>query len=342
MLSKDILSHPFLTKDTAEYIAGSTRVEGIVYFPGKSMAPHYLSEAYIDNVGIRPGEKDPTSDRQFMLTNPDGRMESQRSLPEMARLQISVNGDAVTLEFDGDALTFEISTETEISVRVHTVDGIAAVDQGEQVAEWLQSKFGKDLRLVRQVDSQPRERDDEIPQLEGIRKILRLQDSSPITGLSHASLHLLNERLAEHQWHMEALSFRMNLLFAGNFNEHEAVGKYLRFGEGDTAVYVYVWRPKERCPMPSVDPERGFFRGNEGAPKDRMSYVYQTILKEIEMHDALAIPENWRSVPKKSGDGTVPKAMIGIDMFPITRGVIRIGDPIAVLEELPDHIMASL
>lgn len=342
MLSKDTLSHPFTAKETAEYITGNARVAGLVYFPGKSMAPHYLSEAYIDQVGIRPSEKDPTSDRQFMITNPDGRMESQRSIPEMARVHILVNDNTVTLELDGDTFSFVITQETEIGVRVHTTDGIAATDQGEQVAQWLESKFEKKLRLVRQIDSKPRERDDVIPQIEGIQKVLRLQDSSPLTGLSHASLQILNQRLAEYQWNMEALSFRMNLLFAGDFNEHEAVGKFIRFGEGTDAVYVYVWRPKERCPMPAVDQEKGFYRGNEGSPKDRMSYVYQSLLKETGMHDALAIPEAWRSTPKKSGDGTVPKAMLGIDMFPINTGIIRLGDSITIVDEVPGHVLASL
>lgn len=342
MLSKDILKHPFITKETSEYLTGNARVAGLVYFPGKSMAPQYLAEAYLDQVGIRPSEQDSTSDRQFMITNPDGRMESQRSLPEMARLHIRITGNTVTLELDGDTFSFVITEETEVGVKVHTTDGIAASDQGEQVAEWLESKFGKKLRLVRQVDSKPRERNDIIPQIEGIQKILRLQDSSPITGLSHASLQVLNNRLAEHQWNMEALSFRMNLLFAGDFNEQQAIGKFLRFGEEDDAVYVYVWRPKERCPMPAVDQEEGFYRGNEGKPKDRMSYVYQEVLKQAEVHDLLSIPQEWRSRPKHSGDGEIPKAMLGIDMFPINKGTIKVGDSITMVDEVPVHVLASL
>lgn len=344
MISKDILNlkHPFTTPETAEYLTGNARVAGLVCFPGKSMAPHYLSEAYIDRVGIRKNKESSYSDRQFMITNRDGRMESQRSIPEMARLHIAVNENYVTLEFDGDSFTFTINQESKISVKVHTTDGIAAHDQGDEVAKWLESKFGKQLRIVRQVDTEPRQRHDVIPGIEGIQKVLRLQDSSPLTGLSHSSLQLLNERLAEHEWNMEALSFRMNLLFAGDFNEHEAVGKFLRFGEGDHAVYVYVWRPKERCPMPAVDQEKGFYRGNEGSPKKRMSYVYQEILKESETHDALSISQAWRSTPKKNGDGEIPKAMLGIDMFPINQGVIRVGDSITIVDEVPGHILTRL
>lgn len=342
MLSKDILRHPFITQETAEYVSGKARVAGIVCFPGKSMAPHYLSESYIDRVGLRPSKESSYSDRQFMITNKDGRMESQRSIPEMARLHISINNDQVSLEFDGDSFTFTISNEAKIGVKVHTTEGIAATDQGDAVAEWLSIKFNKKLRFVRQVDTEPRQRTDVIPQIEGIQKVLRLQDSSPITGLSHASLQVLNQHLAEHEWYMEALSFRMNLLFAGEFNEHEAVGKFLRFGEGDNAVYVYVWRPKERCPMPANHQEDGYYRGNEGYPKVRMSYVYQEILKEPEVHNSLAIPNDWRTAPKRNGEGEVHKAMLGIDMFPINNGTIRIGATISIVDEVPQHVLAKL
>jgi uncharacterized protein YcbX len=336
MSSKDILSNSFLSQETSEYVVGSPRVAGLVYFPGKSMAPHFLAAAYIDNVGIRPSEQSTLSDRQFMLAKPNGQMESQRTLPTMARLHIAVADDQVSLEIDGDIFTFTIKVENKTSVKVHATDGIAAVDQGDDVAAWLKNKFGKEIRLVRQVDDKPRRRSEVLPAIAHIDKVLRLQDSSPVTGLSHASLQILNEQLAWHEWNMEALSFRMNFLFAGEFNEHEAVGKFLRFGEGPTADYLYVWRPKERCPLPANDQLKGELRGNEGSPKERMSYVYQRILKTSEMHDALAIPNAWR----QSGDGVISKAMLGIDMFPINRGTIRLGDSIAIVDQLPENVLA--
>jgi len=332
------LGKPFQIQ-TEEYLTGPARLGGIAMFPAKSLAPWYLDRAFVDQMGIRREKDDPTSDRQYMVVNKKSQMVTQRTQPEFARMHLDVldGGEMQQLVFDGDHLLFPLHKHGKIDTTVHTTKDIPAVDQGHAVASWLEATFGKELRFVRQVDDQPRERNEPLIQIAGLQQLLRLQDSSPITAMAHAGLYQLNQLLPQ-SLNMEAISFRMNLLIFGEINEHAAVGKFLRIGLGEDAIYLYIWRPKERCPMPGVDQNTGVHRE---ADKKRLGDVYQVILRSEQMHDLLGIPEHLRHAPKKNGPGWVPKSMLGADLFPINPGYINAGDPIAIVNEVPQHILQA-
>lgn len=327
------LSHPFTAVDSKEFLTGPARVIGIGYHPCKSTSPHYLESCYLDWTGIHSSETDGIGDRQLMICQTNGKMETQRSTPSLARVRFSTQGESVLIEIDGDRKTFSPSQERKMEVTVQTTTNIPVFDQGDAVAEWLSERLGKNVRLVLQDQGNPRRRSDAIPALADVQTVLRLQDSSPLTCISHTSLNVLNQALGRYNWQMGADSFRMNLLFAGEINEHSMVGKYIKFGSRPDAAIVYVWRPKERCPMPAVDQSTGDIRGNTGSPKDKMSYIYQEELKAL--HGALSIPQAWREKPSRNGHDVVAKAMLGVDVFPVVRGQIRVGDPIITLDSLP-------
>lgn len=277
-------------------------------------------------------------------------MESQRSIPAMALLEVSVQGKQVTITFRADeaheslrprlavteptSISFTIATQSdeqhaELGTRVHKTADIPAIDQGDAVAAWLSDVLGEPVRLVFQKPEQPREREETIPGLEHLKILLRFADSYPSTALSFTTLGTLNEHLqrVNPDWpQFEAISFRMNLLFSGDINEHTLVGKFLKIGE----AYFYVYRVKERCPLPAVDQRTGEVRGGK-----TFATEYRRELASI--HDQLAVPENQRFTTTQRGE-LRPKDVLGVDLVPINEGTIRVGDHIEVLDELPHDL----
>ncbi len=331
---------------SSQEIEGPPRVAGLMWSLLKSGESVFPDSLYVSREGFKPSQESPFADRSFMIidaNNKEGKLVTQREKARLALLQVSVDGIQVSLTFRADRAADELKqtlsspeiltisfdtqfeadeTHSERPTKVHDVPNISGIDQGDQVAEWLSAIVGKPVRLVFQKPSEPRHRTETIPGLEELATILRFQDSYPATALSYTVLDLFNQRLAtEHpEWpQFEPIHFRMNVLIAGKFNEHQIVGKFLKIGD----VYFYVQRPKERCPMPAVDPETGIKRGQLGFGSD-----YQVELRQ--MHEELGIPESHRLSDK----GRL-KPLLGVDLIPVNEGYINVNDAIEVLDELP-------
>jgi uncharacterized protein YcbX len=343
-------------------LAGTARVAGLATFLGKSTRPSFLREAFVSPYGFKAKEHSRFGDRQFMVTNLSGKMESQRSLPTLALLEITDLGDELLLTFHGDkadpsmkpsipsterrSMTFkpnldEDQSTQKVATSVHDTKGIVGIDQGERVSAWLTSMFGAPLRLVWQAESQPRVRENSFPNAEGLQAMLRFADSTPYTAISFTTLDIFNRALQNHpelaslDAYFEAISFRMNILFAGEINEHLAVGKFLKIGE----VYFYCWRPKERCALPATHQKTGLVRGeNKKRPAKSLKHTYQDVLRNAQ--EELAIPEAWRTKPNsKPEKPPIVKPSLGVDMIPINQGIIRLDNPIEIVDELPAHLV---
>lgn len=332
-------------------------LSGLMWSPLKSGRLIYADRLYVGRDGIRPSQESAVSDRSLMIIDarhPDGKLVTQREKARLALLEVNVKGNTVQLTFRADQAaqklreklsdhsiqshTFEVQfaaddQHPERSTMVHTTKDVLGIDQGDEVAAWLSSIVGQEVRLVFQKPDAPRQRTEQIPDLTEAATILRFQDSFPLTALSHTTLNIFNQRLAEAHpdWPQFApIHFRMNLLIAGQLNEHLAVGKFLKIGE----VYFYVYRPKERCPMPAVDPDAGVMRGEVG-----FSGRYLTVLKELhpELGITADIPEELRvrRLGKAEKERLEPKPLLGVDMIPVNEGYLDVNAPIEVLDQLP-------
>lgn len=332
-------------------------VAGLMWSPLKSGQSVYVDQLYVSPEGMKPTQESTLSDRSLMIIDarhPEGKLVSQRDKARLALLETKVDGDSVTLIFHADqaadklkaklpsaepsSYTFTITLEAdeahlERSTLIHTTSGIKGIDQGDEVARWLSEIVGQPVRLVVQKLTNPRTRKETAPGYDNLVTMLRFQDSFPLTALSYTTLDMLNQRLNVEQpeWPQFApMNFRMNILFSGAINEHLAVGKFLKIGE----VYFYIYRPKERCPMPAVDPDTGVLRGEAG-----FGSRYQQLL--ASMHDELGIPDQWRMKEVGKGD-TVrlePKPSLGVDLIPLNAGYISVDDKVEILDEPPAGIV---
>lgn len=338
-------------------LEGTPHIAGLVEFLLKSGAPHFTEKLYVSRTGPQPTQESVVGDRQLMVVRENGVMLSQRQLSILALLEPEVIGNYLTLTFRvdkaGQSLHLPFETQVnprsstllrlapdelhpQVSTKVHTTADIPAIDQGDGVAKWLSAILGQEVRVVLQKPSMPRQRAETAPDFSDVATLLRFADSFPCTAMSYQVLDTLNQRLKEvnPEWQQfEPINFRMNLLLAGNLNEHEAVGKYLQVG----SVYFYVQRPKPRCIMPAVNQHTG---ARQNGP--RFGSEYQEVLQQL--HDELKIPEAWRfNTLKHDGkpDRKLPNAMLGVDLIPINEGYIEVGDKVEVVEHVPTHFNIS-
>ena len=121
-------------------------VSGLYFYPVKSCAGTPLDRAELDPRGI-------VHDREFMLVGTDRRFVTQRELPHLALIQPTRTADVLRLE--APAMPPIDHFPTDAGTRYDVVvwrDTVAAVDQGDAVADWFSQFLHTAVRLVRMPD----------------------------------------------------------------------------------------------------------------------------------------------------------------------------------------------
>lgn len=328
--------------ENQELIEGEVRLEGMGLSIFKSGAFQSESRLYATREGLRFSPDSQLSDRCFMAMDVrTGRLVSQRQIPHFAFLhtqaieggfQLTVSENAPdVLQFEAFSSSLKIEPQNNyplVMAEIHATKDIPGIDQGDESAEWLSDFLGKQVRLLFQQPSHPRERQERAPQYEELATVLRFADSFPYTALSYTNLEIINRKLRLTDTNfpfLDAYAHRMNFLFGGSFNEHEHVGKFFRIGE----FCGMFFRPKVRCQMPTNDYKNGASRGGKVA-KDYLKTL-------INSHDDLAIPQAWRykEVGEAESARQIPQSSLGVDIIPIIEGWISVGDRLEILEEAP-------
>ena len=175
-------------------------------YPIKGCAAVPLTEATIGPPGL-PG------DRNFLVTSPEGVFRSQRRDPRLAVIQPSVSPDqrTLTLRAPGiEPLTIPVDTESPRRDVLMFGKPYRAIDQGEQVADWLSTVLGKPSRLTRVPPEHARVTDGLIPGTSAFA------DSCAIHLTSRTALHALNERvIAGGAAELPMTRFRPNIVVDG-------------------------------------------------------------------------------------------------------------------------------
>ncbi|MEM8885889.1 MAG: MOSC N-terminal beta barrel domain-containing protein [Planctomycetota bacterium] len=216
-------------------------------YPVKSCRGIALERALIGDQGVK-------NDRRFMVTTPDGTFLTQRQLPRMAMIQVSVTDDIVELEAPGaPALRFE--AQGSGTPRTVAVWGspCEVLDLGDDVAAWFSAYLEAPARLVSMAPGYQRPLHDALPREHDGR--LLFADAAPLLVTSEASLAELNSRLDEP---VPMNRFRPNIVIAGcdPFAEDE----WTRFRVGSLEFERLI--PCGRCAITTTDQATGA-RGKE-------------------------------------------------------------------------------
>ena len=201
---------------------GVVVVTGLNMFPVKSCRAVSVEEVEVDSFGV-------VGDRRFMVID-GNRFTSQRKLPRLALVTVCYvegEGGKKWLRFaapDMPVFTLEPVLEGDRVEVTLWQDAVHVIDQGDEVAQWLNNFIGMGsahLRLVasaetrsgyiRPVSELPAKLRDKLSD-----RHLALADAGPVSLVSQESLADLNGRLRERGGReVDLKQFRMNIEVSG-------------------------------------------------------------------------------------------------------------------------------
>lgn len=172
-------------------------IAGLNLYPVKSCGGIPLARARLGVRGLAAASAcHAVGDREWMIVDAAGRFVTQREIPRIALVRVSIEGHALRLWFAGstplDVPLAEANGPTrEVVVWRSTV---RAHDAGEPAAAWLAASVGPGLRLVRFDPAQERPCNAEYVGDSGAHT--QFADAYPLLVIGQASLDDLNARLA--------------------------------------------------------------------------------------------------------------------------------------------------
>lgn len=223
----------------------------LTYYPVKGCAG--TSSAEMDLTGLGPRH-----DRSFMVVDPDGDHRTQRGSPHLATIRpdISADGQTLTLRAPGTP-PLDLTPRTDGQRRQVLLFGTPypAVDQGEEVAEWMSAVLQKPSRLVRVPDDHQRTTSGETP------GSAAFADGHAVLVTSRASLEDLNGRITAAGGEPVPMErFRPNIVVEGWSQPHTE--DRVRSMTVDRARLGYA-KLDIRCVVTTVDQRVGVNAGPE-------------------------------------------------------------------------------
>ena len=277
-------------------------VSKLCIYPFKSTQGIELQQAQVKTQGF-------SGDREMMLVSGSGKFITQRQFPQLAKIQVKIVGQNVTLQLVDNSfppITFNTIADGALLEVEIWGDRFFAIDQGDEVAQWfqqfLQLPSDKICRVVKKSDSHTRFMTKKYPNDEDIP--LNFTDNSPVMLTATASLLELNQRIIEiHQQHAQAVPmnrFRPNIVIETIEPFIEDSWRTIQIGE----VRFQVAKPCTRCIMTTVDRDKGV--------KNSLKEPLKTL-------------GTFRQLSEKG-------VIFGVSTIPQNEGLISIGDRLQVIE----------
>ncbi|MGA7782343.1 MAG: MOSC N-terminal beta barrel domain-containing protein [Paraburkholderia sp.] len=232
-------------------------ISGLYVYPIKSCAGIALTAARLLPTGLE-------YDRNWMVTDPAGRMLTQRSHGRLALVKVALGERELIVSAPGMA---ELRTplaigELEAAERVTATiwdDTVQAFDTGADTAAWFSAFLGEPARLLRFDPSVPRVAD--LRWTGEIQATAQFSDGFPLLVIGEASLEDLNARLnGKGAPSVPMNRFRPNLVLAGlDAYEEDYVERVtiLPHVVVEEAVQLNLVKPCARCPIPTLDQATG-------------------------------------------------------------------------------------
>ncbi|MFB9144959.1 MOSC domain-containing protein [Halomonas alkalicola] len=230
------------------------RITQLAIYPVKSLGGIALDDARLTAEGL-------AWDRRWMVVDDVGRFVTQRQLPAMASIRVTLEPDALVLAHPGVAplrVALAARQQERLSVTVWK-DRCDALDEGAEARDWLAAALGdlrgSRLRLVRFAPDhlRPVEPHYLAP---GEWAHTAFADGYPLLVASTASLVELNRRLAAKELSPVPMSrFRPNIVIEGA--EPFAEDGWQALGPTDGRWRLGLRKPCQRCKITTVDQHSG-------------------------------------------------------------------------------------
>jgi uncharacterized protein len=218
-------------------------VVGLNYYPIKSCGAVEVDEVTFSELGIE-------HDREWMLVGSKGQFLSQRTHPELAVVQTSIEGGSLITAAPGMgklALSLECDPDAEIvPVNLWKKPG-AGYNEGEEANGYFSDYLGKDARLLRVQQSRAIKPECVV---EGASARTGFADGFPILLASADSLNTLNGQLGRP---VTIDRFRPNIIVEGAPAYDEDFWREVQVG----GLRAFIVRACARCPIPNIDQKVG-------------------------------------------------------------------------------------
>lgn len=263
------------------------KLSTLTHFPIKACRGWNRDSAFVERRGLR-------DDRRMMIVDLQGIGITQRDHAPLALVVPDLVDGRLNLSAPHmPALSIPLLSSGPIrQASIWDSSGIRAVDQGDEVAEWLSKYLDFSVRLVRMNDESVR---DMLPgdALQPGDQV-SFADGYPILIASQESLDDLNARL---ETPLPMNRFRPNLVVSGCAPFAEDGWKRIRIGEVEMALL----KPCARCEVTTIDQATA-----------------------VQGKEPLKTMATFRRV---NGN----KVMFGVNVIPLNEGRLRVGDPVEIL-----------
>jgi hypothetical protein len=259
-------------------------VAGLFVYPVKSCRGLAVAQSELTRRGL-------ALDRRWMVTRDDGQFVTQRELPQLALIDVRVEGAWLVLSAAGHGSTqIPVAYEARAArsdVRVWGQDVRASAHA--EASGWISQVLAGRYRLVYMPADVERPVD---PRRGRPGDVVSFADAYPLLLTTEASLRELNGRLPE-PIGMER--FRPNVVVSGSEPYAEDDWKKLCIGQ----IAFRAPKPCDRCVVTTIDPSTGH--------------------KGVEPLRTLSRYRKWEG-----------KVWFGLNLIPERAGTLRIGDPVSI------------
>jgi uncharacterized protein len=214
-------------------------LSSLIYYPIKACRGFEVESSQVERMGLQ-------HDRRMMVTTPDGTFLTQREYPRLALVIPTLKGGTLELsapEFDSLCVNIQTSG-TSHPVTVWKSKGVAAIDQGEEAAQWFSDWLGTEVRLVHFADGYKRTVNEKYAV--NADDHTGFADGYPILIISEESLQDLNSRL---ETPLPMNRFRPNIVVKGCNPFAEDSWNRIQIGD----VKLAIVKPCARCEVTTID-----------------------------------------------------------------------------------------
>ena len=229
------------------------QITDLFIYPVKSLKGIALNESMTALRGLK-------YDREWMVTTSDYEFITQREIPLMSMIEVSIDPDALTLSSKNNTkfqVPLLLSSTTVIKASVWG-DICDAFDEGDDVSLWLTSVLGqykgKSLRLVRFASQGLRP----VPSqyLEGMEAQSAFSDQFPYLITSWESLEKLNKGLIKNGSQVAEMDrFRPNIVVKGIDNLEKKTSQNLLCQK--SGYDFGLRKPCKRCKIITINQDDG-------------------------------------------------------------------------------------